>query len=206
MKKTSLKMFLRKGLFFLLFLSAAAIVLQSCYPYDDQSPTNSDVVATFYEESTNFSALVTYFMPDSVFEIDSNGDIVPADINANNELQILTSINNNLAAMGYTVAANANAADVVVEALVTSSTWVSGGCYRGYWSYWYPYYGWCYPVTYTYTTGSILIVMSVPGANSFNTVWIAACNGIIGSTVTTSRISSDINQAFTQSPYLRGSK
>ena len=206
MKKTSLKMFLRKGLFFLLFLSAAAVVLQSCYPYDDQSPTNSDVIATFYEEGTNFSALVTYFMPDSVFEIDSNGDIVPADMNANNAQQILTSINNNLANMGYTVAANLNAADVVVEALVTSSTWVSGGCYGGYYSYWYPYYGWCYPVAYTYTTGTLLIVMSVPGANSFNTVWVAGCNGVISGTVTSGRLSSDINQAFTQSPYLRGSK
>ena len=82
MNKTSIKMFLRKGLIFLMFLSAAAIVLQSCYPYDDQSPANSDVVATFYEEGTNFSALVTYALQDTVFELDSNGDMVPADINA----------------------------------------------------------------------------------------------------------------------------
>ena len=75
MKKTSLKMFLRKSLISLMFLSAAAIVLQSCYPYDDQSPANSDVIATFYEDGTNFSALVTYSMPDTVFEIDSDGDL-----------------------------------------------------------------------------------------------------------------------------------
>ena len=48
--------------------------------------------------------------------------------------------------------------------------------------------------------------MSIPDANNPKTVWIAGCNGVISGTVTTSRISSDINQAFTQSPYLRGSK
>jgi len=206
MKKTSIKMFLRKSLFFLMFLSAAVVVLQSCYPYDDQTSADSDVVATFYDDATNFSQLVTYFMPDSVFEIDSNGDITPADINGNTENQILNAINNNLEEMGFQMAPTQNTADVVVEALVTSSTWVSGGCYGGYYSYWYPYYGWCYPVAYTYTTGTILIVMSVPGNNSFKTVWIAGLNGIVSGTVSSSRLNTDIDQAFNQSPYLRGSK
>ena len=206
MKKTSLKMILRKGFLFLMSLSLAVVVLQGCYPYDDQTVADSDVVATFYDSGTDFSTLQSYYMPDSVFSIDDNGDIEPADISSSNEQQILTSIKNNLAAMGFTVALNANAADVVVEALVTSSTWVSGGCYGGYWSYWYPYYGWCYPVAYTYTTGSVLIVMSVPQTNSFKTVWIAGCNGVVSGTVTNSRISTDINQAFTQSPYLGNGK
>ena len=57
MKKTSIKMFLRKGLFFLLFLSAAVVVLQSCYPYDDIDVNEADVVATFYDKDTDFSAV-----------------------------------------------------------------------------------------------------------------------------------------------------
>jgi len=202
MKKTSIKMFLRKSLFFLLFLSAAVVVLQSCYPYDDQTSADSDVVATFYDDGTNFSPLVYYTMPDSVFEIDSNGDISPADINGNTEDQILAGINNNLEEMGFQVATVQYPAQVNVEALITSSTWVSGGCYGGYYSYWYPYYSWCYPVAYTYTTGTILIVMSVPGSNSFKTVWIAGINGIVSGTVSSSRINTDIDQAFNQSPYL----
>ena len=208
MKKTSLKMFLRKGLISLLFLSAAVVVLQSCYPYDDIDVADADVVATFYDDATNFSDLVTYFMPDSVFEIDSNGDISPADISSANEDQILNAINNNLEDMGFTVAPNSETADVVLEVLVSSSTWVSGGCYGGYYSYYYPYYGWCYPVAYTYTTGSIFIVMSVPGSSDFKTVWIAGINGILDDTNTSiqQRINSDIDQAFNQSPYLRGSK
>ncbi len=207
MKKTSIKMFLRKSLISLMFLSAAVILLQSCYPYDDIDVNDADVVATFYDDGTDFSTLVTYALQDTVFELDSNGDLVPADINANSENQILTSINNNLEEMGFTKATVPSSANVYVAAIVTSSTWVSGGCYGGYYSYYYPYYGWCYPVAYTYTTGTILIVMSIPDATSPKTVWIAGCNGVMSGTASnTSRINSDIDQAFNQSPYLRGSK
>ena len=206
MNKTSKKMFLRKGLIFLMFLSLAVIVLQGCYPYDDQTVADADVVATFYDQGTNFSTLTTYYMPNRVSEIGSGGEIdTTADITYSQ--QILTAVNNNMEEMGFQATSQANA-DVLVEALVSSSTWVSGGCYGGYWSYWYPYYGWCYPVAYTYTTGTILIVMSVPGTNDFKTVWVAGINGVLNDTNASiaSRINNDIDQAFNQSPYLRGSK
>ena len=212
MKKTSLKMFLRKGLIFLMFLSLAVVVLQGCYPYDDQTVSDSDVIATFYNADANFSALVTYAIPDTIYTFDDDGDIVPNDdISSTNANAILNSINNNLQNMGFTPVASGSEpnADVVLFALVTSSTWVSGGCYGGYWSYWYPYYGWCYPVYYTYTTGTILIFMINPDITDDNqSVWRAAINGVLSSSNVnnTSRINSDINQAFTQSPYLRGSK
>lgn len=211
MKKTSIKMFLRKGLFFLLFLSASAIVLQSCYPYDDLTPEDTDVVVTFYDDATNFTNLVTYAIPDTIYTFNSSGDIVPSeDISSSSANQILTSLNNNLQEMGFTPQQGNQAdADVHVFALVTSSTWVSGGCYGGYWSYWYPYYGWCYPVAYTYTTGSLFVVMLNPAkTGDSQSVWFAGVNGILSSTNASnaSRINTDIDQAFNQSPYLRGSK
>jgi hypothetical protein len=203
MKKTSLKMFLRKGLIFLLFLSATVVVLQSCYPYDDRTASDSDVVATFYEKGTNFAGLVNYAMSDTIFTFSSNGqNLIPNDdISSTNTTAILNSIKSNLTSMGFVDKTTTPAeADVVIAAIVTSSTWVSGGCYGGYYSYWYPYYSYCYPVAYTYTTGTLLIVMVDNQASI--TVWIAGINGIISGTVTNSRISSDINQAFNQSPYL----
>lgn len=211
MKKTSLTMFLRKGLIFLLFLSASVIVLQSCYPYDDLTPEDTDVVVTFYDDATNFTNLVTYAIPDTIYTFNSSGDIVPSeDISSSSANQILTSLNNNLQEMGFTPQQGNQAdADVHVFALVTSSTWVSGGCYGGYWSYWYPYYGWCYPVAYTYTTGSLFVVMLNPAkTGDSQSVWFAGVNGILSSTNASnaSRINSDIDQAFNQSPYLRGSK
>ena len=209
MNKTSKKMFLRKGLIFLMFLSAATIVLQSCYPYDDQSPANSDVVATFYDEGTNFANLVNYAISDTIYKFGTGSDnLVPNDdISSANANAILNSIKSNLANYGFVDKTSTPAdADVFVAAIVTSSTWVSGGCYGGYWSYWYPYYGWCYPVTYTYTTGTIIILMAEKQTNSTKGVWIAGCNGVVSGTVTTSRINSDINQAFQQSPYLGNGK
>ena len=212
MNKTSNKMFLRKGLLFLMFLGLAVVVLQGCYPYDDYTPTNSDVIATFYDDGADFSALVTYAMPDTIYTFDDNGNIVPDDdISSTNANAILNSINSNLQNMGFTPvsAGNEPNADVVLFPLITSSTWVSGGCYGGYWSYWYPYYGWCYPVYYTYTTGSIFITMINPSKTGDDqSVWIAAINGILNDTNAsiTNRIINDIGQAFTQSPYLRGSK
>jgi len=212
MNKTSLKMFLRKTSIFLLFLSVAVVVLQGCYPYDDQTVADADVVATFYDDGANFSQLVTYAFPDTIYTFDSNGDIVPSDdISSTNANQIKNAINNNMQEMGFTPVTTGNEpnADVVVFALVTSSTWVSGGCYGGYWSYWYPYYGWCYPVAYTYTTGTVFILMIDPNKSANDQgVWIAAINGVLNDTNASiaSRINSDIDQAFNQSPYLRGSK
>jgi len=187
------------------------IVLQSCYPYDDINVQDSDVVVTFYDDNTNFGALVTYSIPDTIYTFDSNGDIVPSDdISSTNANQILNSLKNNLQETGFTPqTGNPANADVHVFALVTSSTWVSGGCYGGYWSYWYPYYGWCYPVAYTYTTGSLFVVMLNPAkTGDSQAVWFAGVNGILNDTNVSiaSRINSDIDQAFNQSPYLRGSK
>lgn len=213
MNKTSIKMFLRKGLFFLLFLSASVILLQSCYPYDDLTPEDTDVVVTFYDDGTSFSALKYYAFADTVYTFNSSGDIVPSeDISSSSANQILNSINNNMQEMGFTkLTSNIATADSIVHvfALVTSSTWVSGGCYGGYWSYWYPSYGWCYPVAYSYTTGSLVVVMLDPAkTGDSQAVWFAGANGILSSTNASnaSRINSDIDQAFNQSPYLRGSK
>jgi hypothetical protein len=205
MNKTSMKMFLRKGFYFLMFLSFAVLVLQSCYPYDELTPEETDIVATFYDDATNFANLVTYSMPDTVFEIDSNGDIVVADISSTNEQAILNAIRTNMDEMGFTEETVTPAsANVFIASFVASSTWVSGGCYGGYYSWYYPYYSWCYPVAYTYTTGSILIVMSVPDNTNPISVWIAGINGLLEdyNANVTSRINENINQAFVQSPYL----
>ena len=202
-------MFLRKGIIFLLFLSASVVILQGCYPYDDLTAEDTDIVVTFYDSGTNFSNLVKYTLPDTVYTFNTNGDIVPnEDISSSNANAILNSINSNMQEFGFEQA-NVSNSDVLVVAITNSSTWVSGGCYYGYWSYWYPYYGWCYPVAYTYTVGSVFVVMLDPDKSTENkAVWFAACNGVLSSTnaSNTSRINSDISQAFTQSPYLRGSK
>jgi hypothetical protein len=99
-------------------------------------------------------------------------------------------------------------ANVLVTAFVTTTTWVSGGCYPS-WGYWYPYSGWCYPVAYTYSTGTIVISMAEPDSqNEAQIIWFAGINGILegGTAGISSRIDQNIDQAFNQSDYLGDGK
>jgi hypothetical protein len=181
--------------------------LQSCYPGDELTYSDTDIVATFYDEEADFSNYDTYIMSDTVYTFDDESQsLIPNDdISPTNKATILNGIENNLEDIGFNSTSNPTDADVVIAVIATSSTWVGGGCYSGYWSYWYPYYGWCYPVYYTYDTGTIIIAMidrtvidDKPG------LWIAAINGLLDDTSAglESRINNNIDQAFDQSPYL----
>jgi len=199
MRKTTLSI--------IIFIAAAIFILQSCYPGDELTYSDTDIVATFYDKNADFSNYDTYIMSDTIYTFDDESQsLIPSDdISLTNKTTILNGIESNLEDVGFTSTSNPLDADVVIAAIVTSSTWVGGGCYSGYWSYWYPYYGWCYPVYYTYDTGTIIIAMidkttteDRPG------LWIAAINGLLGDTSAElqSRINQNIDQAFSQSPYL----
>ena len=107
--------------------------------------------------------------------------------------------------LGYTKVVNPADADVLILPFVSSTTWISGGCYY-YWDYWYPYPGYCYPVAYTYTTGSLVIAMSDQNnSDETNALWVAGINGLMSESTTADisvRIDTNIDQAFRQSPYL----
>jgi len=198
---------LKRNKQFLLFLFIAlssAVLLNSCYPGEELTPEVTDIIATFFDKNADFSTKMTYAMPDSVFEL-ADSSLTPVDLDNLYDDQILDRIEQNLQQMGFTEESDPADADVHVLALVTTTTWVSGGCYYDYWSYWYPYYGWCYPVVYTYQTGTIVILMTDPDKNDDNkTIWIAGINGILEDTSTgiAVRINTNIDQAFDQSPYL----
>jgi hypothetical protein len=92
----------------------------------------------------------------------------------------------------------------------TETTWVAGGCYPSYWGWWYPYPGWCYPVAYTYETGTLVTVMVAPGVTTDEpAIWIAGVNGLLtgaSSAEVSARINRNIDQAFAQSAYLGAGK
>ena len=92
-----------------------------------------------------------------------------------------------------------------------------GGYYPGYW---YPGYwggnwggGWYYPypITYSYSTGSLLADMinlkNAPEGQKekLTVVWNAYISGLLGGSgsLNVNRTTTAINQAFTQSPYLK---
>jgi Domain of unknown function (DUF4136) len=197
---------MRKTTFSLIiFIAAAMVILQSCYPGDEITYSDSDIVATFYDKEADFSTKLTFAMPDEIIRLDDEGNPIN-DPGVNDQLAI-NRIKSNLDQAGFTEITNpdsiTNIPDVLVIAFANQSTWVSGGCYSSWYSWYYPYYGWCYPVYYTYDIGTLVIVMVDP-TESRNAFWVAALNGILEDTNAgiAARVTDGIDQAFTQSPYL----
>ena len=182
-------------------VAGSALLFVSCYPGDELTVSDLDVVATFFEADANFATKLDYAMPDMIFDLNDSS------MQAGGE--ILDVIDENMTELGFTnLGEDTTNADVVLVVFKTSSTWISGGCYPTY----YPYYwGWCYPVAYSYQTGTLLIVMLDRQNRSSepNAIWVAGINGVLeGSTSTniTARIHDGIHQAFDQSPYLGDGK
>jgi hypothetical protein len=176
----------------------------SCYPGDEITASETDVVVTFYDPNVLFSGK-SYAMPDSVIHV-SDPDLGIGSGTHVYDQQILSRIRQNLLSYGYTEAANPADADVFV--LVSSSTteWSASGCYW-YYDWWYGYPGYCYPVAYTFNTGTVIIVMvDADNAVRSDAMWFAGLNGMVSGSSTSgisSRINQGIDQAFDQSPYLK---
>ena len=191
----------------MLLFFALAVGLYSCYPGEELTPADTDLVATFFDKEANFSTKLTYAIRDSVTRLDENGN--PVFETGPYDQQGINRIKTNLNNAGFTEAANPADADVIVITFANNSTWVSGGCYSWWYSWYYPYYGWCYPVYYTYETGTMLIVMlDAKATEQKNALWVAAINGILEDTSAgiLDRIYKGIDQAFMQSPYLSEGK
>lgn len=129
-------------------------------------------------------------------------------------------------AAGYTRISEKEDADLGLQVSYVASTYYFQGYYNdgpwwGYYpGYWYPGYwggnwggGWYYPypITYSYSTGSLLADMvnlkNAPEGQKekLTVVWNAYISGLLGgsSNLNVNRATTAINQAFTQSPYLK---
>lgn len=215
MKKT-------KKILFALLIPISIVMLHGCYPYEDVTLSDSDVVITHFNDEINFDNYKTYYMPNRVYPIYDSNAINPDTANPYQQL-MLNTVEANMAAYGYTrvfgPVADVNP-DVAVIMAVVKSTTISVGYYYpyypysgwGYWGWYYPYYP---PVPYytSYTTGTVLIEMIDPVnytiSNKGDTIptncWTAAINGILESSTSDmkARVTQTINQAFIQSPNLK---
>jgi hypothetical protein len=169
-------------------------------------------VYTTHEPSYDFNAKSTYAMPDKIVvdvEVDASGTTYEymADVFAT---PILNKIQANMAAQGYTrVNVDQNPNLILTPAGISSTTF--------FYSYWYDwwyggYWGWYYPPYYTvssYTTGTLLLVIADPSQasnspiNQSQALWIAAMNGLAGYSYDVTRVTTAIDKAFAQSPYLK---
>ena len=209
-KKTIFKRFRQFAMMLPVF---ATLIFSSCYTdYGLDSDTDYDVVITLYNKNYDFNAVQNYYLNPTVKTLD--GGTTTAY-----ESQIISSIQSNLNSLGWTEIADSNIAKttpntVFVGAGEFTNTTTETYCGSGYGGY----YGWYYPsyycgASYTYTTGTIIIAMAdrnlplVDGKTEIQ--WSAALNGLtnssggsVGGTVQ-QRITTGVNNAFIQSPYLR---
>ena len=191
-------------------------ILGGCYPYDRESTSDYDVIATAFDPNADFPSKNTYAMPDEIVQV--TDPTTPPDqadrINPTVEAAILGAIADNMQALGYIRVANnpdgsaPSGVDVQITPFGVETTWVGGSCYPYYYDWYYGGYGWCYPTYYSYTTGSVIVPMFDPTLDPLQThepLWIAGINGIIGTDTPSSaaaRARNAINAAFNQSPYL----
>lgn len=164
-------------------------MLDGCYPDDSISIDQSDIVLTGYYDSVDFKTLSTYYMPDTVFPIrDDTTDKTPVK----DQDLILNSIEDNMAANGFTrmyyndTATQTPDVMIAVSAIAVTTVsvgwwypyypgwgwgwgWYTSGSrgtdywYGGWWGYYPPGYGWGgVPYYSSYTTGTLLMEMTNP--------------------------------------------
>ena len=171
-----------------LLATFVVLLIASCYPDDNLTYDETDIVMTDYYDSVNFQSLKTYFMSDTVYPVRS--DTSDHSLIKNND-DIINLIAENMEKMGYTRVFNdtSEMPDVRISSAAISVTTVQVG-------WWYPYYpgwgwgwgwGWkssenrdteyyypgypgyyppgywgAYPYYSSYTTGTLLIEMANP--------------------------------------------
>ncbi len=220
--------FITLSAFAVLFVS---VFFTSCYPGDDVSYADLDLVSTAYDQEFDYGQLKTYYLYDSVVHIkDTLDEDANVDLSRDFDKQILGLVKDNMNAYGYTFEADPenNQPDVAitVSAMATKNTYVYSYYPYYYWDWgwgWYykntDYYGgwgWYYPPywggTYvsSYTVGTLIMNMhdvrnATAETDSVPTIWTGDINGLLGAGAasTQQRLDYNINQAFTQSPYLK---
>lgn len=193
-------------------------LLLGCYPGDERTIDELDIVATDHDpEYFESNSPATYHMPDTVGKI---GGLDGAfDLTREQMDFILDQVERNFEELGYQriedLSDANNLPDVVVTVNGLTVETIGIVCYPWYgWWYWYWWYpGWwgngCYPAYgYSYTTGTLMIDMIVPGPvpaeAEYDRVWEAGLNGLLRSNQVGNQqfVKESIDQAFNQSPYL----
>ena len=204
-------MMMKKRSYSIGFLAAMIIMLTGCYPKGPEFIEDLDVVLTNFESGYDFRSKQTYALPDRIVMItgDKRQGEDPEYIPDATASLILAQIDKNMTALGWQKVGVDQSPDLLLEPASLESTTTL--YYYDYWYWWYgAYYPWWgyYPVSATsYSTGTLLMRLIDPeavGANGRPVVqWTGAANGIMAWSYNSTRINKAIDQAFSQSPYLK---
>jgi hypothetical protein len=207
------------------------IGLHACYPGDDVSYSDLDIVATAYDTDFDFQNAKTYYLYDSVVHLkDTLNPENNIDLSRDFDAFILEQIRENMTNCGYVRETNPGNSPpdlaFTVSVMATKNylvydyypyyywDWGWGWYYKSsdYWDYYYPP-NWGGTYVTSYTVGTLIMnmydVMEVTSeTDTIPKVWNGDINGLLGSTASTleRRLEFNINQAFEQSSYLKTTK
>lgn len=207
----------------ILFLSAAVLLLAACHkePYP-QDGDNGYLVYTSPGKDVNFKNYKTFDIADSLLIIGEKDK--PVYSQTQSALALIQAYRINMEKAGFIYTPSNPDADLGVQLTYVIKTeryvkyyddpywWLD---YPGYWpsGYWGNWTGYYYPrpVVYTYTTNALLAdIVNLTGEQEegkpLEVLWTSYIGGPASSSLQqdVQRLTSAVDQAFAQSPYLKG--
>jgi hypothetical protein len=182
--------------------------LSGCYPEGPDYYDDYDIVYTNYDNNYVFTGHPKYAIPDKIIKITGNMDAgkPPEYVGSAYSTQMLNTMKANMASLGYSLVDVSANPDFVLMPSALENEHVE--YYYDYWGY---YWGWYYPypMTYSYKSGSLMMDLidykDISADGKRRVVWTGIVNGLLegSSSEFTARMNKTINQAFSQSEYLR---
>lgn len=207
----------------ILFISAAVLLLAACHkePYPQDSD-NEYLVYTSPGKDVNFKNYKTFDIADSLLIIGEKDK--PVYSQTQSALALIQAYRINMEKAGFIYTPSNPDADLGVQLTYVIKTeryvkyyddpywWLD---YPGYWpsGYWGNWTGYYYPrpVVYTYTTNALLAdIVNLTGEQDagkpLEVLWTSYIGGPASSSLQLDiqRLTSAVDQAFVQSPYLKG--
>ena len=207
----------------ILFISAAVLLLAACHkePYP-QDGDNGYLVYTSPGKDVNFKNYKTFDIADSLLIIGEKDK--PVFSQTQSALALIQAYRINMEKAGFIYTPSNPDADLGVQLTYVIKTeryvkyyddpywWLD---YPGYWpsGYWGNWTGYYYPrpVVYTYTTNALLAdIVNLTGEQDagkpLEVLWTSYIGGPASSSLQLDiqRLTSAVDQAFVQSPYLKG--
>lgn len=207
----------------ILFISAAVLLLAACHkePYP-QDGDNGYLVYTSPGKDVNFKSYKTFDIADSLLIIGEKDK--PVYSQTQSALALIQAYRINMEKAGFIYTPSNPDADLGVQLTYVIKTeryvkyyddpywWLD---YPGYWpsGYWGNWTGYYYPrpVVYTYTTNALLAdIVNLTGEQDagkpLEVLWTSYIGGPASSSLQLDiqRLTSAVDQAFAQSPYLKG--
>lgn len=219
---------MRKQIRSYLWLIPILALAFSCSPEFDATTEELDLAITRVNDDQDFTAYQTFYLEDTVVYIGDEEDL--EDIDRTHDEQIISEVRQHMLDMGWQEITDPEKieSDADVTILLSALAVDVYFYYTYWWDYWdwwywggwhpgYPWYpswpGYGYP-SYGYSVGTVIADMvdvknielpENPDENPrFDIIWTGAVNGLlIGSDANiSSRLSTQLDQVFAQSPYL----